>query len=166
MRRESRKHERRKHEKGSAGRGYRQVLCDSSFLVFLSCFRLSAFRDSVFVFSIDACRTTSANTLIDISMKFILIWNDEHDRERNVRWLADSLEDTVRGVQALLDDARCYDEDRAVQQFHEDSLKLAFQSFLDEVASDDLAAFLTGMGIGESAELPCAGGSFEIFRDH
>jgi hypothetical protein len=33
------------------------------------------------------------------------------------------------------------------------------------VAGDDLAAFLAGMGIGESRELHCENGVFEIVRD-
>jgi hypothetical protein len=33
------------------------------------------------------------------------------------------------------------------------------------VAGDDLAAFLAGMGTGESRELQCENGAFEIVRD-
>jgi hypothetical protein len=41
----------------------------------------------------------------------------------------------------------------------------ALQALADEVAGDDLAAYLTGMGSGESAELRCENGTFEIVRD-
>ncbi len=41
----------------------------------------------------------------------------------------------------------------------------ALQALADEVAGEDLAAFLAGMRTGESRELRCENGAFEIVRD-
>jgi hypothetical protein len=97
-------------------------------------------------------------------MRFILIWNDENDFERNVRRVADTLEDCVRGVYRLLDGISVYDEEKAGQQFYEDSLKPAVQALLDEVAGDNLATFLATMRTGDAATLRCEGGTFEVMR--
>jgi hypothetical protein len=98
-----------------------------------------------------------------MSPRFILLSNDENDPDRNARRVADSLDEAVRGVQAFLDGETVWDEERADEESYEDTP--ALQAFAEEVGVDDLAAFLAGMGIGESRELRCENGAFEIVRD-
>ena len=64
--------------------------------------------------------------------------------------VADGPVDTTRGIHDFRDDEDFCDENGPCGEFYEDSLKPAFQAFLDEVAGDDLPAFLTGMRTGES----------------
>jgi hypothetical protein len=98
-------------------------------------------------------------------MRFILIWNDENDFERNVHRVADTLEDCVRGVHELLDDVSVFDEENAGQEFYEDSLKPAVQAFVDEMAADHVRSFLGNMSIEEAVELRCERGTFEVICD-
>ena len=99
-----------------------------------------------------------------MSPRFILLWNDEHDYlDRNVRRVAEGLDEAVSGVQAFLDGETVWDEERADEEDYDDTP--ALQAFAEGVAGDDLAAFLAGMGTGESRELRCENGAFEIVRD-
>jgi hypothetical protein len=82
---------------------------------------------------------------------------------RNARRLADSLDEAVRGIRAFLDGETVWDEEKADEEDYEDTP--ALQAPADGVAGDDLAAFLAGMGTGESRELRCENGAFEIVRD-
>ena len=70
---------------------------------------------------------------------------------------------TVRGVPDFLTGGTAWDEERADEESYEDTP--ALQAFAEEVDGDDLAAFLAGMGTGESRELRCENGAFEIVRD-
>jgi hypothetical protein len=91
------------------------------------------------------------------------MWNDEHDFNRFVRRVADGLDEAVRGVHEFLDGETVWDEERADEESYEDTP--ALQALANEVAGDDLAAFLAGMRTGESRELQCENGAFEIVRD-
>jgi hypothetical protein len=100
-----------------------------------------------------------------MTARFLLIWNDEHDPDRDVRRIADGIADAVRGIHDFLDHSDCYDEERPAGAFYEDSLQPAFQAFLDGIAGDDLAAFLATMPLDEPVKLACEDGTFEIVRD-
>jgi hypothetical protein len=75
-----------------------------------------------------------------MSPRFILLWNNENDPDRNARRVADSLDEAVRGVQAFLDGETVWDEEKADAEFYEDTLTPALLALADEVAGDDLAA--------------------------
>jgi hypothetical protein len=77
--------------------------------------------------------------------------------------VAAGLDEAVRGIHAFLDGETVWDEERADEESCEDTP--ALQAFAVEVAGDDLAAFLASMGTGESRELRCENGAFEIVRD-
>jgi hypothetical protein len=79
--------------------------------------------------------------------------------------VADGLEEAVRGVHDFLDGETVWDEEKADEEFYEDTLTAALQALADEAAGEDLAAFLAGMRSGESRELRCENGAFEIVRD-
>lgn len=79
--------------------------------------------------------------------------------------MADGLDEAIRGVHAFLDHKEVWDEEKADEEFYEDTLTPALQALADVIAGDDLAAMLTGMRTGESAELRCENGTFEIVRD-
>jgi hypothetical protein len=98
-----------------------------------------------------------------MSPRFILLWNDENDPDRNARRVADGVDEAVRGVHDFLDGETVWDEEKADEEDYEDTP--ALQALADEVAGDDLAAFLAGMRSGESRELRCENGAFEIVRD-
>jgi len=101
-----------------------------------------------------------------MSQRFILLWTDENDPDRNARRVADGLDDAVRGVQAFLNGETVWDEEKADDaEWYEDTLTPALQALAEEVAGDDRAAFLAGMRSGESRELRCENGAFEIVRD-
>jgi hypothetical protein len=100
-----------------------------------------------------------------MSPRFILLWNDEYIADRNARRVADGVDDAVRSVHDFLDGETVWDEEKADEEFYDDSLKPALQAFAEAVAGDDLAAFLAGMRTGESRELRCENGAFEIVRD-
>ncbi len=104
-----------------------------------------------------SCTAISAISLweCDMSPRFILLWTDEHDFYRNVRRVADGLEEAIRGVHAFLDGKAVWDEEKADAEFYEDTLTPALQALADVMAGDDLAAMLTGTRTGESAELRC-----------
>jgi hypothetical protein len=84
---------------------------------------------------------------------------------RGPAWVADSVDEAVRGVQAFLAGETVWDEEKADAEWYEDTLTPALRALADEVAGDDLAAFLAGMRSGESRELRCENGAFEIVRD-
>ena len=74
--------------------------------------------------------------------------------------------EAIQGVQAFLDGETVSDEEKADDaEWYEDTLTPALQALADEVAGDDLAAFLAGMRSGESRELRCENGVCEIVRD-
>jgi len=79
--------------------------------------------------------------------------------------VADGLDEAIRSVHNFLDGEEVWDEEKADAEFYEDTLTPALQALADVVAGDDLAAMLTGMCTGESAELHCENGTFEIVRD-
>jgi len=90
-------------------------------------------------------------------------WNDENDPDRNARRVANGVDEAVRGIHAFLDGETVWDEERADEESYEDTA--ALQALADEVAGDDLAAYLSGMRTGETAELRCENGTFELIRD-
>jgi hypothetical protein len=51
------------------------------------------------------------------------------------------------------------------RQSREPSRAPALEALADVMVGDDLAAMLSGMRTGESAELQCEDGRFEIVRD-
>jgi|HubBroStandDraft_4_1064222.scaffolds.fasta_scaffold898964_1 hypothetical protein len=55
-----------------------------------------------------------------------------------------------------------WDEEKANEEIDDDGLT---QALGNVIAGDDLAAMLTGMRSGESAELRCENGTFELVRD-
>jgi hypothetical protein len=79
--------------------------------------------------------------------------------------VSDGLDESVRGINAFLNAETVWDEEKADAEWYEDTLTPALQALADEVAGDDLAAFLAGMRSGESRELRCENGAFEIVRD-
>ncbi|HUE15925.1 MAG TPA: hypothetical protein VMR25_17270 [Planctomycetaceae bacterium] len=85
--------------------------------------------------------------------------------DRNVRRVADGLDEAIRGVHDFLDGEEVWDEEKAGAEFYEDALTPALEALADVVAGDGLAAMLSGMRTGESAELQCEDGRFEIVRD-
>jgi hypothetical protein len=100
-----------------------------------------------------------------MSPRFILLWNDENDYyNRNARRVADGLDEAIQGVHDFLDGEAVWNEEKADGEFYEDSLTPALEAFQDDVAGD-LAAQLAGMRIGETAELRCENGTFELVRD-
>jgi hypothetical protein len=100
-----------------------------------------------------------------MSPRFILLWNDENIPDRNARRVADGLDEAIRGVHDFLDHEEVWDEEKAGEEFYEDAMTPALQALADVMAGDDLAAMLTGMRTGESAELRCESGTFELVRD-
>ena len=90
---------------------------------------------------------------------------DENDPDRSARRVADGLDEAIRGVHDFLDGEEVWDEEKSGGEFYEDSLTPALQALADVLTGDDLAAMLTGMRTGESAELRCENGSFELVRD-
>src|SRR5260221_12806363 len=101
-----------------------------------------------------------------MSRRFILLWTDENDPDRNARRVAGSLEETVRGVQDFLNGETVWDEEKADDaEWYEDTLTPALQALADEAGGADLAAFLAAMRIGASAELRCENPAFQIVRD-
>ncbi len=100
-----------------------------------------------------------------MSPRFILLWNDENNSDRNARRLADGVDEAARRIRAFLDGRMAYDEEKADEEFYADTLTPALEGLAEEVASEDLAAFPAGMGTGESRELRCENGAFEIVRD-
>ena len=98
--------------------------------------------------------------------RFILLWNDENDYyNRNARRVADGLDEAIRGIHDFPGGEEVLDEKKAGGEFYEDSLTPALEALADVLAGADLAAMLTGMRIGESAELRCENGTFELVRD-
>ena len=87
------------------------------------------------------------------------------DPVRNARRVADGLEEAIRGVHAFLDGKAVWDEEKADEEVDGDGLTPALQAPAEVVAGDDLAAMVTGMRTGESAELRCENGTFELVRD-
>ena len=79
--------------------------------------------------------------------------------------VADGLEEAMRGVHTFLDHEEVWDEEKADEEVDGDGLTPALQALADVLAGDDLAAMLTGMRAGESAELRCENGTFELVRD-
>jgi hypothetical protein len=79
--------------------------------------------------------------------------------------VADGLDEAIRGVHDFLDGEEVWDEEKAGEEYYEDTLTPALQALANVVAGDDLVAMLTGMRIGEPAELRCENGTFEIVRD-
>jgi len=79
--------------------------------------------------------------------------------------VADGVDEAIRGVHDFLDGEEVWDEEKADAGFYDDALTPALQALADVVAGEDLAAMLTGMRTGESAELHCENGTFEIVRD-
>ncbi len=97
--------------------------------------------------------------------RFILLWNDENIPDRNARRVADGLEEAIRGVRDFLDHEEVWDEEKADEEVDGDGLTPALQALADVLTGDDLAAMLTGMRTGETAELRCENGTFELVRD-
>jgi hypothetical protein len=97
--------------------------------------------------------------------RFILLWNDENIPDRNTRRVADGLDEAIRGVHDFLDGEEVWDEEKSGEEFYEDTLTPALQALADVLAGDDLAAMLSGMRTGGSAELRCEDGTFEIVRE-
>jgi hypothetical protein len=87
------------------------------------------------------------------------------DPDRNACRAADGLDEAIRGVHDFLDGEEVWDEEKAGEEFYEDALTPALKALADVVAGDDLTAMLSGMRTGESAELQCENGTFEIVRD-
>jgi hypothetical protein len=100
-----------------------------------------------------------------MSPRFILLWNDEHDPDRNARRVTDDLDEAIQGVLDFLDGEEVWDEEKANEEIDDDGMTPALQALGDVIAGDDLAAMLTGMRTGESAELRCENGTFELVRD-
>jgi hypothetical protein len=100
-----------------------------------------------------------------MSPRFILLWNDEHDLNRNVRRVADGLAEAIQGVLDFLDGEEVWDEEKANEEIDDDGMTPALQALRDVIAGDDLAAMLAGMRSGELAELRCENGTFELVRD-
>jgi hypothetical protein len=100
-----------------------------------------------------------------MSPRLILLWNNKHDFNRNARRVADGLDEAIRGGHDFLDHEEVWDEEKADAEFYEDALTPALQALAEVMAGDNLAAMLTGMRTGESAELRCENGKFEIVRD-
>ena len=103
--------------------------------------------------------------------RFILSWNDDNDPDRNVRRIADDIEEAVKGVHDFLDDEEWFDEEQSEadtraegERFYEDFLKPALQAFLDDIGGD-LAKHLGEMRRGDQASLKCENGEFEILRE-
>jgi hypothetical protein len=48
-----------------------------------------------------------------MSPKFILLWNDENDPDRNARRVADSLDEAVCGLHDVLNGETVWDEEQA-----------------------------------------------------
>jgi hypothetical protein len=84
---------------------------------------------------------------------------------KRVRRVADGLDEAIRGIHDFLDGEEVWDEEKADEEVDGDGLAPALQALADILAGDDLAAILTGMRIGESAELRCENGTFELVRD-
>jgi len=68
----------------------------------------------------------------------------------------------MRGSAQVQPGRAVWDEDKANEEIDDDGRKPALQ---DVIAGDDLAAMLTGMRTGESAELRCENSTFELVRD-
>jgi len=99
-----------------------------------------------------------------MSPRFILLWNDENDYyNRNARRVADGVDEAVRGIHDFLDGETVWDEERADEESYKDTP--ALQALAEDVAGDDLAAYLSGMRTGETAELRCENGIFELIRE-
>jgi hypothetical protein len=103
--------------------------------------------------------------------RFILSWTDDNLPDRNIRRIADGIEEAVKGVRDFLDDEEWFDEEMAEadtrsedDRAHEDFLKPALQALLDDI-DGDLAKHLTNMRIGDQTSLKCEGGEFEIVRE-
>jgi hypothetical protein len=79
--------------------------------------------------------------------------------------MADGLDEAIRGIHDFLDHEEVWDEEKADEEVDGDGLTPALQALAVVVAGDDLAAMLTGMRTGESAELRCGNGTFELVRD-
>jgi len=96
-----------------------------------------------------------------VSPRFILLWNDEYDFNRNVRRVTDGLDEAIQGVLDFLDGEEVWDEEKANEEIDDNGMTPALQALGDVIAGDDLAAMRTG----ESAELRCENGTFELVRD-
>jgi hypothetical protein len=70
-----------------------------------------------------------------------------------------------RGRGTFLDHEDVWDEEKADEEVDGDGLTPALQALADVLAGNDLAAMLTSMRSGESAELRCQNGTIEIVRD-
>ena len=75
------------------------------------------------------------------------------------------MDEAIKGVHDFLDRKEVWDEEKANEEIGDDGMTPALQALGDVIAKDDLAAMLTGMRSGESAELRCENGTFELVRD-
>jgi hypothetical protein len=103
--------------------------------------------------------------------RFILSWNDDNDPDRNVRRIADDIEEAVKGVHDFLDNEEWFDEEMSEadsrpegERSIEDFLKPALLAFLDDIGGD-LATYLSEMPFADQASLKCENGEFEILRE-
>ena len=79
--------------------------------------------------------------------------------------MTDGLDEAIQGVLDFLNGEEVWDEEKANEEIDDDGMTPALQALGDVIAGDDLAALLPGMCTGESAELRCENGTFELVRD-
>jgi hypothetical protein len=79
--------------------------------------------------------------------------------------VADGLDEAIRRIHGFLDGKVVWDEEKANEDIDDDGMTPALQALGNVIAGDNLAAMLTGMRTGESAELRCENGTFELVRD-
>jgi hypothetical protein len=76
---------------------------------------------------------------------------------------SDQRQKALKNAHVFLDGEAFWDEEKADDEAYDNTP--ALEAFQENVAGEELAAFLAGMRIEESAELRCKDGTFEIVRD-
>jgi hypothetical protein len=83
----------------------------------------------------------------------------------NAHRVADGLDESHSRCPRLLAGEEVWDEEKVNEEIGDDGMTPALRALGDVIAGDDLAAMLTDMRSGESAELRSENGTFELVRD-
>jgi hypothetical protein len=106
--------------------------------------------------------------------RFILTYDDDNDRGRNARPVADGAEEAAAAVNDFIGSDQVWDEDLAdelraanpgVEQVYEDALRPAVEYLLGREGHPDLTALIAAMRVGEEHEVKVEGGTFQLYRD-